>query len=453
LPLLTRGKEQFLLQDSTRRRIDADRNRFFSARVLLRKGQIMSAKSFRVLGVVGLAILLARAAWGAEEQQKEASGPRGDEGYTAKAYFRVSAVRPNLLGPRERMDEKEFEIIKNTQAEYLKINWVLGAALRNPEINQLPIVKRQKDPMKWLSEQLSVTFPGKAEVMEISITTPEPKDAVAIVNAVVDAYQNEVLNSEQDRRRHRLEDLEGVYADIEREIRERRVRLRNLAERFGGDMESEEFKLRQRMMMEELAFLRQQLMQADLQWSQLNCESASLKAAREEVEKVEPTEMDCIEYGKSDPQLKRLAEELALQKMQEEDAKNTGALKNDRPVAQKYLADRERAQRKYEERLAQLKDEIKKKKLAEIDREIKKREIFLEQINRRRSLLEKETEKLRKQAEQFGISSIEVEMLRVNLKTQEKFLEAVALERARARAELRAPSRIQLVEKASLPSE
>jgi uncharacterized protein involved in exopolysaccharide biosynthesis len=289
-----------------------------------------------------------------------------------------------------------------------------------------------------------VTFPGKAEVMEISITTPEPKDAVAIVNAVVDAYQNEVLNSEQDRRRHRLEDLEGVYADIEREIRERRVRLRSLAERFGGDVESEEFKLRQRMMMEELAFFRQQSMQVDLQWSQLNSELASLKAAREETEKVEPTEQDCLEYGRKDEQLRRLAEEMA---MPPHPTEIVGSVKEAFKIAQ------EQAMRKYEERMNQLKEEIKKKKHDEIEREMKKREATLELLNRRRSLLEKETEKLRKQAEHLGSSSIEVEMLRVDLKTQEKFLETVALERARARAELRAPSRIQLVEKASLPSE
>ena len=48
-------------------------------------------------------------------------------------------------------------------------------------------------------------------------------------------------------------------------------------------------------------------------------------------------------------------------------------------------------------------------------------------------------------AEQFGSSSVDVEMLRADIAVREKSLDAIATERDKLRVELRSPPRIEIL--------
>ncbi|MBN2577985.1 MAG: hypothetical protein JXB10_03260 [Pirellulales bacterium] len=407
----------------------------------------------RIAGLLLGILLFAGTAWGAEEQTQKTPPPQAEPGSTAKAYFRVSMVSEKILGPQEQYDEKAFEILKNTLRCLLTTRWVLVPALRDPEINQLPIVKRQKDAVEWLKENLSVTYPGNAEVMEMAFTAPEAKDAVAIVNAVADAFQREVVEVELQERRERFDELDRVYNDAEQKVRRLRSNLRNLAERFGLAVDTESNLLRQRLLLEELTALNRQLTPMDLQLTQIRVDLASQKAVREAETTVVPMEIECLDYGRNDPLLRRLAEEIALQKMLQEDVKSSVAPGSNTPETRKSTASLGRIQRQYAERIAHLQDKIKQKKLQEIDLKIKQLEASIDQLEACRARFEKEIQQIREQAEQLGTTSIEVEMYRSDLKNQLKTLQNLAAERDRLRAELRAPSRIMLLEKAELPTE
>ncbi len=49
-----------------------------------------------------------------------------------------------------------------------------------------------------------MSFPGDAEIMEVSLTADDPAEAATLVQAVVDAYLREVVNTDADRKRHGL---------------------------------------------------------------------------------------------------------------------------------------------------------------------------------------------------------------------------------------------------------
>ena len=75
-----------------------------------------------------------------------------------------------------------------------------------------------------------------AAVMQVTATQPDPSDAAAIVNAVVDAYMNEVVNGDRQARRIRLSDLQKIYAEKENEVRTKREQLKRELENHGvGD--------------------------------------------------------------------------------------------------------------------------------------------------------------------------------------------------------------------------
>ena len=78
------------------------------------------------------------------------------------------------------------------------------------------------DAVKWLMRRLSVSFPGKAEIMEVSVCGDDPQEATILDRAVVDAYMKEVVESERDQKRGRLNELDRAYVEKETEIRDKR---------------------------------------------------------------------------------------------------------------------------------------------------------------------------------------------------------------------------------------
>ena len=80
-----------------------------------------------------------------------------------------------------------------------------------------------------------------------------------------------------------------------------------------------------------------------------------------------------------------------------------------------------------------------------MEKEIKRLEAAIEIANKQQKTNEEEVQMLKKQAEQFGSSSVDVEMLRADIVAREKSLDAIAAERDKLRVELRAPSRIEIM--------
>ena len=84
------------------------------------------------------------------------------------------------------------------------------AALRKPEVARIPVIqeRRTRRSGRMAHEAHVGFFPGKAEVMAVSITRDDPDEAQDLVKAVVDSYLTEVVNAESERKQQRLTELE-----------------------------------------------------------------------------------------------------------------------------------------------------------------------------------------------------------------------------------------------------
>jgi len=130
--------------------------------------------------------------------------------YTATAMIRIAASNQSVLFPTADRGGPSFDIYKATQLEYLRSRFVLIAALRQPEVSRLPSIQEQLDPVQWVAQNLSVRFPGNSEFMNVSFSSTRPEETAVLVNAIVDAYMREVVDTEQRERRERLSELDQI---------------------------------------------------------------------------------------------------------------------------------------------------------------------------------------------------------------------------------------------------
>jgi hypothetical protein len=120
-----------------------------------------------------------------------------------ETLFQISAAPPDIFGlTNSSFNEREFDILRRTQIELIKSDYVLQAALRNPQIAALPVLKSQRDPVTWLHDHLEVECPKDSELLAIRLhcTEGEVPDSILILNGVTSAYQNEVVFADDQSR-------------------------------------------------------------------------------------------------------------------------------------------------------------------------------------------------------------------------------------------------------------
>ena len=94
-------------------------------------------------------------------------------GSTSRGTPNLSEVKPYLL----------------TQVHLITSDSVLDAALANPAISNLPMIRSSKDPKAELREEMRVEIVGEnTYLIQVALAAKDPIEAAAIVNAVVDAY-------------------------------------------------------------------------------------------------------------------------------------------------------------------------------------------------------------------------------------------------------------------------
>jgi capsular exopolysaccharide synthesis family protein len=130
----------------------------------------------------------------------------------------------------------DFQTFQRRQVALIKSRKVLDAALQRPEI--APVwqdnVIDQLHPVEWLEKNLKVDFPEGPEIPRISLAHADAEVARVLVGAVVEAYFDEIVYEETNRRRKHLEQLKR-YLQIQEERREGLAkRLRELGDKVGA---------------------------------------------------------------------------------------------------------------------------------------------------------------------------------------------------------------------------
>jgi capsular exopolysaccharide synthesis family protein len=156
------------------------------------------------------------------------------ESSSATALFEVISDVDPILREGNRRSAQEFEILKKTQLALLRSNFVLQAALRNPKIAGLSAISSQPDPIEWLKEDLVVQFPQNGEILEITLSGDElPEELVEIVDAVANAYKEEVVNVRSQRRLTTRDLLARSLENLNSEIKRKMEDYLDIAEETG----------------------------------------------------------------------------------------------------------------------------------------------------------------------------------------------------------------------------
>jgi hypothetical protein len=140
----------------------------------------------------------------------------------------VALLLVERVQPRE--DKEAVEEYRSTQAALVKSRLVLNAALRNPKVVALTILRDLPEPIEWLEDHLQVDFQPTPSIMRIGLSGKDPKEMCVLVDAVSQAYLDEIADKENKRRRDRLEALHEVARRFESKIKDVRASLRRLQE-------------------------------------------------------------------------------------------------------------------------------------------------------------------------------------------------------------------------------
>lgn len=119
--------------------------------------------------------------------------------FESYALLQVASTPTSIAQQNDPMRSKsDFVTYLKTTAQLIKSEFVLNSALSDPKykINELPTLKEQPDPIKYLDEKLQVVFSEGSEVIRVVLEGDRPDDIRKIVDAVKDAYYREVVEKE-----------------------------------------------------------------------------------------------------------------------------------------------------------------------------------------------------------------------------------------------------------------
>lgn len=200
--------------------------------------------------------------------------------YTAYAELHIKQTQETLLSSHHSGDR--FEVYRQTQSKMVKSPFVLNAAMRDQELARLSLLKDEPHPLDWLEQSLSVSNPA-TEFLRVSMTGQEPKELAKIVNAVTQAYLQEVANTESIQRQNRARDLDKAHQDLDEALKAKMRQFRRLATNLqSGD--SIALQEKQKMMFELTGMLRKQhaTMKYELMVDKSKFEAESAKANPDE---------------------------------------------------------------------------------------------------------------------------------------------------------------------------
>jgi len=152
--------------------------------------------------------------------------------YTATAWLRIASTKPNILFKVGGEDELLND--RRAVATLMTSRFVLNAALKKPGIAQCEYIRQEDDPLTWLRENIQVSFPGNSEILQIALTGDDPPQLVKIVNAVKDAYMEEVVAVDRENQLRRKQVLEESYRRNVDEIKRKTDQYEDLANKLGA---------------------------------------------------------------------------------------------------------------------------------------------------------------------------------------------------------------------------
>jgi capsular exopolysaccharide synthesis family protein len=384
--------------------------------------------------------------------------------YEAKAILVMAAVNPKILAGQTADDVgqggEEFTIFKGNQAALIKERFVIQAALRNNKMKNLPSIVREDarhNTIQWLTNTVQVSTEKNTGVMYVTATLPDREEAAAIVNAIVEAYMDEVVNVDRQKRRDRYESLQRVSADKEEEVRQKREQLRRELESIGAG-DDQTASLRGQMAVQVFAEYQRELQKLKFDRNSLQ---GKLEGANEMMKilndpdprafRIPETEIAAV--LSNNPVYKDL---LPRQQMLQSivEAQKPLLAKGVKPsnTYARALAELESATEAVTRMERKADEQVRDAKRVELEREKYRLTAEINIATQQIVAFEKEVEAKAHDADSVGKSSVAAQTYRANLDDIRRILQGVVDERERLKVELQSPPRVSIAGDKNTPA-
>ncbi len=371
--------------------------------------------------------------------------------YRATTMLKVSSQTPKVLF--DTLENKpDFKVYLATQKTLITTRMVLSAALRRPEVAGFDC-QNLADPVGWLEHQISVDLPANSELICISITGERPNDLATLVNAVADAYMEEVVTKERKIRLARYEQLQKLYADGQAVLTEKRAQKRKLAENVGSD-NRDTLAIQQQATYEHLALEKRELQRVRMELKRQRVELAVLEAAEANKTVADVTD-DMIEDALAHDALIE-KDNLRITRIDQEIERHKRVIRNHSDYALRDLGrERAAAKRILSDDRAKLRPQIAQQlrvtnlsaqstRLADLRLEAKMN-AEMEQV------LQEEVDRFTKEAQSFNSKTLDLGSLQDDIAQRELVVNKIGNEVQALNVELTAPERVEQIQKAESP--
>lgn len=371
--------------------------------------------------------------------------------YEAEAYLNLAPAQPMVLhspgGEENERVNDEFNIFRNSQASVIKQRFVLMAALRNPKMKNLQSVLYEDARHKtipWLTSLVQVVPEKNSSYMKVSVALPDAQEAATIVNAVVGAYMDEVVNRDQGRRRDRLDSLTAVSAQKEEEVRKLREELRHEMENMGvGDEQGAS--QRGQMAVQIYAEYQRELQKmrfdrTTLQGKKLEDETLLKMLTGSNPEDYKVSESEIAAVLTTNPVYHELLpRQQMLQQMVTAAMKLKVPGSHDSPNFSQARAQLAATDESIQQLKSKAEMQVREAKRIELERELRKLDTEIGIETDQVDAFAKEVASKQRDAESVGRSTVAAQMLRAKLEDLEHILRSVSDERERLKVELENP--------------
>lgn len=189
--------------------------------------------------------------------------------YTASAILNVRSKAPTIAfdaaGGRGQSGD-DYKRFQESQRIYVKSRKVLEGSLvllaesdefrkKSPKLFEGVV-----DKVEWLQQNLDVSFINGSEMMRISLSGDYPTELAAIVNAVEEAYEKEVINVEHKDKVGNVDRLKAERQDKQAKLDSLRAEIKALVEKVGSDDRTVNA-LKQQLVMEQKNYAESELRQ------------------------------------------------------------------------------------------------------------------------------------------------------------------------------------------------
>jgi succinoglycan biosynthesis transport protein ExoP len=372
--------------------------------------------------------------------------------YTATAVLRISAGRSTVLNATDRGEgAATFDILKRTQRQYIRSPHILNSVLQREQVAS-KLKNGPSDPLTWLQQTVSVSYPDDAEIMNVSVRTDDRDLSEALANTIVDVYLDDVNEAERRQKMDHMTDLEKAYSEGQENLRKKRMDVHAAADALGTN-ENQGLTVSQQNAVQEL-------MSAWTQLNQIDFELIKSDSVRKSSTDGNPanlaTGLSSEEELKSssDPVILSLtAQQEHIQAGIEE---HRGRFSDNHPSFKKLLAEKQpeldRIREKIEKRrVAQQKEFANRMQSAQAATS-KYFKMSFEALSEQKKLLTKRVDELKGEVKKIARPSVDVELLQAEVKAIEEIQNYIQRELHDARVEVANPKpRTSRLNKAVVP--